>query len=73
MIKNTSNRQTAVEWLLNQYAKNSVITLHDVTEAGRMEREEIMDAYAQGVVDEAGEILDVTKDAEEYYEKTYRN
>ena len=68
-----ANRQTAVEWLLNQYAKNSILTLYDFTEAARVEKEEIMDAYAQGVVDEAGEILDVTKEAIEYYEKTYRN
>jgi hypothetical protein len=30
-----------------------------------------MDAYAQGVADEAKEILDSTKDAEEYYKRTY--
>lgn len=65
------NRQTATEWILNQYAKNSILTFNDFREASRMEKEEILDAYAQGVVDEAGEILDVTKDANEYYEKTY--
>lgn len=67
-----ANRLTASEWLLNQYAKNSILSLNDWTEAARMEKEEIMDAYAQGVADEAGEILDVTKDAEEYYERIYR-
>lgn len=68
-----SNRQTAAEWLLNQYAKNSLLSLNDWREAARMEREEIMDAYAQGVADEAKEIIDATKDAKEYYEKTYGN
>lgn len=67
-----ANRLTASEWLLNQYAKNSILSLNDWREAARMEKEEIMDAYAQGVADEAGEILDVTKDAEEYYERIYR-
>lgn len=64
-------RQTATEWLLNQYAKNSLLSIQDFVEARRMEKEEIMDAYGQGVADEAKEILDSTKDAEEYYQKTY--
>lgn len=67
-----ANRLTASEWLLNQYAKNSILSLNDWREAARMEREEIMDAYAQGVADEAKEIIDATKDAEEYYERIYR-
>lgn len=66
------NRLTAVEWLLNQYAKNSLISLNDIREASRMEKESIMDAYSQGVADEAKEIIDSTKDAEQYYERTYR-
>jgi hypothetical protein len=66
------NRLTASEWILNQYAKNSLLSLNDFREAERMEREAIMDAYAQGVADEAKEILDVTKDAEEYYDRIYR-
>jgi hypothetical protein len=68
-----SNRQTAAEWLLNQYAKNSLLSIQDFIEARRMEKEEIMDAYGQGVADEAKEIIDATKDAKEYYEKTYGN
>jgi hypothetical protein len=67
-----ANRLTATEWILNQYAKNSLLSLNDFREAERMEREAIMDAYAQGVADEAKEILDVTKDAEEYYDRIYR-
>lgn len=66
-----ADRQTASEWLLNQYAKNSILSLNDFREAARMEKEEIMDAYAQGVADESGEIIDATKDAKDYYEKTY--
>lgn len=62
---------TAVEWLLNQYAKNSLLSIQDFVEARRIEKEEIMDAYGQGVADEAKEILDSTKDAEEYYKRTY--
>ncbi len=36
-----------------------------------MEKEQIMDAYAQGTADEAREIIDATKDAEQYYNETY--
>jgi hypothetical protein len=36
-----------------------------------MDKEEIMDAYVQGVADKSKEIIDTTKNAEEYYEKTY--
>jgi hypothetical protein len=68
-----SERLTASEWLLNQYAKNALLSIYDFTEARRMEKEEIMDAYAQGVADEAGEILDVTKDSQQYFENTYGN
>ena len=66
-----AERQTATEWLLNQYAKNSILSLNDIREAARMEKEEIMDAYAQGIADNAGEIIDATKDAEEYYKENY--
>jgi hypothetical protein len=66
-----AERQTATEWILNQYAKNSFLSLNDFREASRMEKEEIMDAYAQGTADEAGEIIDATKDAEQYYNETY--
>ena len=66
------NRLTASEWILNQYAKNSLLSLNDFREAARMEREEIMDAYAQGVADEAKEIIDATREAAEYYERNYR-
>jgi hypothetical protein len=66
-----AERQTASEWLLTQYAKNSILSLNDFREAGRMDKEEIMDAYVQGVADKSKEIIDTTKNAEEYYEKTY--
>lgn len=73
-----ANRQTAVQWLYGVFqlyakGKREAPNWWDLERAIHMEKEEIMDAYAQGVVDEAGEILDVTNEATEYYEKTYRN
>ena len=40
-------------------------------QAKEMEKEQVMNAYGHGVADEAGEILDSTKDAEQYYRDTY--
>jgi phosphopantetheine adenylyltransferase len=65
-------QQTAVDWLYKQ-SKQKVLNYLDLQTALEMERIQIMDAYGQGVVDEAKEILDVTKDAKEYYEKKYWN
>jgi hypothetical protein len=38
-----------------------------------MEKEQIIHAYGQGVADEVGEILDATKDAEQYYNQKYKS
>jgi len=65
-------QQTAVDWLYKQ-SKQKVLSYLDLQTALEMERIQIMDAYGQGVADEAKEILDVTKDAKEYYEKKYWN
>ena len=36
-------------------------------EAKEMEKKQIMHAYGQGVADEVGEVIDATKEAEQYY------
>ena len=69
-------KQTAVEWLVTEVKKfNTIITreymLMLLEQAKQMEKEQIMHAYGQGAADEAGEILDATKDSEEYYNKKY--
>ena len=68
------NNQTAVEWLFQRLweEQKDKMTWHSIfNEAKEMEKEQIKNAYGQGVADEAGEILDSTKDAEEYYNKNY--
>ena len=40
-------------------------------QALEMEKERLMHAYGQGVADETREIINATKDAEEYYNRTY--
>lgn len=82
-------KQTAVDWLVNELRKLSHnknyhlgmgdirITqgmLDDLSEQTKeMEKEQIIHAYGQGVADEVGEIVDATKDAEQYYNQTYKS
>jgi hypothetical protein len=70
-------KQTAVEWLIEELEENGIRHLDlasDIIEqALGLEKQRLMDAYGQGVADEAGEILDVTKDAEQYYNRTYKS
>ena len=68
------NNETAVEWLFHKLweePKDRIIWQSIFEKAKEMEKEQVMNAYGQGVADEAGEILDSTKDAEEYYNKNY--
>jgi hypothetical protein len=70
-------KQTAVDWLYEILTTENweYKTYEEQNEifqkAKQMEKEQIMDAYGQGIADEAGEILDATKDAQKYYNKTY--
>jgi hypothetical protein len=67
-------KQTALQWfieqLINEEGIDFIPTIF-VNQAKEMEKKQIMHAYGQGVADEAGEILDATKDSEEYYNKKY--
>ncbi len=66
-------KQTAVKWLVEQlfWSEQMERIERVVQQAKVMEKEQIMHAYGQGAADEAGEILDATKDSEEYYNKKY--
>jgi hypothetical protein len=68
--------KTSVEWFSEQLAKIGVtreLIGHLISEAKEMEKEQIMHAYGQGAADEAGEILDATKDAEQYYKERFKS
>ena len=73
-------QQTSVEWLVDEIEKHYITNIGTLDptivmelrrQAKEMEKEQIMHAYGQGAADEAGEILDATKDSEEYYDKKY--
>lgn len=71
--KHMGNRQTAVEWFFDNLKNHEIQAEHYelYRQALKMQELQIINAYGQGVADEAGEILDATKDAEEYYNRTY--
>lgn len=74
--KPMQNKQTAVEWLASKLGEHiiweeKIIDL--VEQAKQMEWQQIRDAYGQGTADEAGEIIDATKSAEQYYNKKYKS
>jgi len=66
-------QQTSVEYLVEQLFPKALSEqqYYHIEKAKEMEKEQIMHAYGQGAADEAGEILDATKDSEEYYDKKY--
>jgi hypothetical protein len=66
-------KQTAIDWLIEKLAQNGVLHSSDIHKAKEMEKEQIIHAYGQGVADEAGEILDATKDAKQYYNQKYNS
>jgi hypothetical protein len=67
-------KQTAVEWLEKEFVKlESTIGVHGVMyelieQAKEMEKQQIIDAYAQGFIE--SEVMD--KGAEQYYNQKYK-
>lgn len=66
-------KQTAVEWLMFEKVLTGYIDDEMVEKALEMEKEQIIHAYGQGVADEVGEVVDATKDAEQYYNQKYKS
>jgi hypothetical protein len=65
-----ANKQTAVEWLKEQYYESEgKLTNKDFEQAKQIEKEQLKDAYGKVVVNEARELID----AEQYYNETYGN
>lgn len=58
---------TAVEWLVEQLAKNGVLHSLDIAKAKEMEKEQIMDAYKADLYPCSDE------DAEQYYNQTFKS
>lgn len=63
-----SKKQTAVQWLEQEYAISGMLTIDDFNIAIAMEREQIEDAYDKGFDDGAEDIKVFNID---YYNETY--
>lgn len=77
-MKMMKNKQTAVEWLVEQLAKKhnefQALTFYydhrdEIEQAKQMEKEQIIKAYANGVVNEISIYNTIT--GEEFYNQTY--
>ena len=64
----SNNKQTAVEWLVEEIHKNvGWIPVHIQEQAKEMEKEQIMDAYKADLYPCSDE------DAEDYYKQTFKS
>ena len=68
------NKQTALQWLIGQYYDNEgIIGIKQLEQAEKIEKDNIIKAYQQGMTDEYGDTLDFTNnpDGEIYFNDTY--
>ena len=65
-------KQTAVEWLFEQYVNKSIITLEDIEQAKAMEKEQIKNAYSTGYNDKATDNPD-RETSKQYYNQTFKS
>lgn len=62
-------KQTAVEFLENQYNCNGKLTAIDIYQAKEMQKEQIKDSYKQGYKDSEHRVFKPIT----YYKETYTN
>ena len=61
-----NKKQTAVDWLLNDYVNKGVITIEAIEQAKKIEKQQIIDALRDGY-----SYLGDKYDNEQYYKETY--
>lgn len=71
-------KQTVVEWLAEQLNKQGfaqVVTDEEIKKAKELEKEQIEDAFCDGVDDEYEHHINgsTRKNSEQYYDETYKN
>jgi hypothetical protein len=70
-------KQTAVQWLASELSghlgpSNGPELLGIFNQALAMEKEQIVDAYVEGVSDEGRKTIHTRANAEQYYKETFR-
>jgi len=66
----SNKKQTAVDWLLNDYVHKGVITIEAIEQAKEMEKEQITEGFKKGLEywnGDAWKLIDI----QQYYKKTY--
>ena len=68
-----SKQQTAVEWLFDKFSTQGTLHSSDISQAKAMEKEQIEEAFANGVDDEYEYHVNnqPRKNTEDYYKETY--
>jgi hypothetical protein len=62
----SNKKQTAVDWLLNDYVNKGLITIEAIEQAKKIEKQQIIDALRDGY-----SYLGDKYDNEQYYKETY--
>ncbi len=62
----SNKKQTAVDWLLNDYVNKGLITIEAIEQANEMEKQQIMDAYRIGWINHFP-----NTDSKQYYKEKY--
>ena len=70
-------KQTAIEWFASELSghlgpSNGPELLGIFNQALAMEKEQIIEAYVEGVSDEGRKTIHTRNNAEQYYEETFR-
>ena len=66
-------KQTAVEWLVNQYVNKSTITIKDIEQAKEMEKEQIVEAHGSKLKKSKGDTnYEYWYHGEDYYNETFK-
>lgn len=63
-------KQTAVEWLIEQFEKNGYIGLQAEKQALQMEKEQIIEAYRKGVEEDV--YVNPLKTGTQYFNETFK-
>jgi len=64
--------KTAVEWLFTQYVNKGIITIEDIEQAQKMEKEQIIDAFVECWKENMPEGYECKQSAEYYYNETFK-
>ena len=62
----SNKKQTAVDWLLNDYVNKGLITIEAIEQAKKIEKQQIIDALRDGY-----SFLGDKYDNEQYYKEKY--